>query len=335
MKSRITKFAVAAVIIVAVLIGINYFDGSIDGASVTFADVIQPLLTAETGSFKMTIDVVDSGLDWINCGDETVQTIEVVFAGPGRTRWDIPTGEVLIANMWEGKVMILQPAKMQAAVMQVGPPGVIPTHNRFNKVLELRQLIQYVLDAEDTNEDSVQFLGEREIDGVTCVGFYMTVPVHHGDITVWADVKSRLPIRIEQTMGKQTALVSNIAYDIELDESLFSVEPPKGYSVPTPEAEIEAEDEQPQFVVTGVVTDAETGQPIKGAKVSDDGYGPEPYRGAVTNTEGRYSYTTWPEEHAIVAEAPGYKPQRKGIMDGLFHTANEDAQVIDFALEPE
>ena len=326
MKSRTTRLAAAAVIILVILIGIYYFGGPIDGASVAFADVVRPLLAAETGSFKMTIDVVDSGLDWINYGDEPVQTIEVVFSEPGRTRWNIPTGEVLVANMQEGKLMILIPAKKQAAVMQVGPPGVIPVHNRFNKLLALRPLIEYALETED---DSVEFLGEREIEGVTVIGYSMSGPEHHGDITIWADAETRLPIRIEQSMGTQTAVISEIAYNVELGESLFSVEPPEGYSAPASEG-----DEEPEFVVTGTVTDAATGEPIGRARVSDDGYGPEPYRGAISDSEGKYSYRTWPEEHTIKAEAPGYKPQRKGIA-GLFHVENEDEKVMDFALEPE
>jgi hypothetical protein len=41
MKSRTTKFATAAMIIIAVLIGIKYFGGPIDGASAAWADVIE------------------------------------------------------------------------------------------------------------------------------------------------------------------------------------------------------------------------------------------------------------------------------------------------------
>jgi outer membrane lipoprotein-sorting protein len=326
MKSRITKLAVAAVIIIAVLIGINQFGGSIDMVAPAFADIVQPLLTVETGSFKMTINVINSGLDWINYGDEPVQTIEVLFSGPSRTRWNIPTGEVIVANMQEGKVMILMPAKKEAAVMQVGPPGVIPVHNRFNKLLALRPLIEYALETED---ESVEFLGEREIEGVTVIGYYMPGPEHHGDITIWADSEIKLPIRIEQSMGPETAIISDIAYNVELGESLFSVEPPDGYSAPASEG-----DEEPEFVVTGTVTDAATGEPIAGAKISDDGYGPEPYRGAITDSQGRYRYLTWPEEHRIKAVAPGYKPQSKGIT-GLFHVESADEKAIDFALEPE
>lgn len=330
MKRPISKLAAAAVIIIVALITIHQLGGSVE--SVAFADVVRPLLTAETGKFKMTIDVVSAGLDWIDCKDEPFQTIEVMFAGPGRTRWNVPTGEVLVANMLEGKVMILIPAKREAVVMQVGPPGMIPPHNRFNKLLELRGLIQYALENED---DSVEFLGEREIEGITAIGYYITGPHHHGNITVWADTESKLPIRIEQSMDmpnrKESAIISDIVYDIELDDSLFSIELPKGYSAARPE-----EDKEPGFVVTGTVTDKTTGQPIAGAKVSDDGYGPKPYKGAITDSRGRYSYHTWPEEHRIKAEAPGYKPQRKGLRTGLFHTENvEEKEIIDFALERE
>jgi outer membrane lipoprotein-sorting protein len=318
MKSKITKLAAAAAIIIVVLILMHQLGGSVE--SVAFADVVQPLLTIETGSFKMTINVINSGLDWINCGDEPVQTIEVLFSGPSRTRWNIPTGEVLVANMQEGKVMILLPAKKEAAVMQVGPPGVIQRHNRFNKVLELRRLIQYALETED---ESVEFLGEQEIDGVTAIGYRIT---GHGDITIWANAKTKLPIQIEQSIGAETAVVNDITYSIELDESLFSVEPPKGYSAVVP-----GEDKQPSFVVRGTVTDAVTGEPIAGAKVSDDQYA-DGRQGAITDSEGKYRYLTWPEEHSIKVEAQGYKPQRK-VITGLFHAETENEEVIDFALE--
>lgn len=43
-------------------------------------------------------------------------------------------------------------------------------------------------------------------------------------------------------------------------------------------------------------------------------------------------YATWAEEHSIVAKAPGYKPQRKGLT-GLFHTESGKKAIMDFALE--
>jgi hypothetical protein len=89
----------------------------------------------------------------------------------------------------------------------------------------------------------------------------------------------------------------------------------------------------PQLVVTGVVTDAATGQPIEGARVSDDQYGSKPYRGAVTGPSGTYVYRTSAEEHNVIARAPGYRAQRQTLITDFFQTDRE--KVIDFELQPE
>ncbi len=90
---------------------------------------------------------------------------------------------------------------------------------------------------------------------------------------------------------------------------------------------------QPNLVLTGIVTDAETGQPIEGAKVSDYQYGTIPYKGAVTDSAGRYRYITWATEHNIIAEAPGYKSVQKTLITGFFETEKE--KVLNFKLKPE
>lgn len=86
---------------------------------------------------------------------------------------------------------------------------------------------------------------------------------------------------------------------------------------------------QPTMVVTGTVKDTTTGQPIAGAKVSDWKYGSGKQFG-ISDSAGRYQYLTWPEEHIIIAEAPGYKPQQQGVQTSFFHS--DTAKIIDFAL---
>lgn len=99
----------------------------------------------------------------------------------------------------------------------------------------------------------------------------------------------------------------------------------------------------PELVVSGVVTDAATGNPVAGAKVFDDGYGPQPsweviqpgHRarwGAITDSQGRYSFLTWPEHHCIGVEADGYVSQRKTLYESHFTLRNEPEEVINFAL---
>ena len=58
MKSNITKSAAAAIIIIGVLTGIYQLTGSIDGASVAWADVIKNIEQIETFSCKIKINSV-------------------------------------------------------------------------------------------------------------------------------------------------------------------------------------------------------------------------------------------------------------------------------------
>ncbi len=83
------------------------------------------------------------------------------------------------------------------------------------------------------------------------------------------------------------------------------------------------------FKVTGTVTDAETGEPIVGAKVYDDGYNNNKYH---TKTDGNGSFTlkTANEEHMVSAKAAGYQPQSKTLLTSpLANNKN-----FNFALEP-
>jgi hypothetical protein len=88
----------------------------------------------------------------------------------------------------------------------------------------------------------------------------------------------------------------------------------------------------PSLVVSGIVKDADTGKPIVGAKVSDGNYAGGKQFG-ITDSNGEYQYLTWPEEHGIVAEAPGYKSQRQLFTTKVFNKEKE--KVIDFALVKE
>jgi outer membrane lipoprotein-sorting protein len=74
-------------------------------------------------------------------------------------------------------------------------------------------------------------LGNKEIDGRDAVGFR----VHVGgmDLTIWAYPKTAYPIRIEggaEMLGDVHIVMNNFRYDVALDPSLFSLEPPAGYS---------------------------------------------------------------------------------------------------------
>ena len=91
MKSKITKFAAAAVVSIAALIGINQFGGSIDGNSVAWASVAEQFRSVPF--FKATIYIKEDALDrpvqievWRNRQGlaRLRYGSQVVFAGDGK-----------------------------------------------------------------------------------------------------------------------------------------------------------------------------------------------------------------------------------------------------------
>jgi beta-lactamase regulating signal transducer with metallopeptidase domain/HEAT repeat protein len=90
---------------------------------------------------------------------------------------------------------------------------------------------------------------------------------------------------------------------------------------------------RPEFVIKGTVTDAETGQPIAGAKVGDVERYAEGKQWTTTDANGNYNYKTWYEEHDVKCESSGYKTQNKVLLTKLL--GSEKERVEDFQLQPE
>ena len=95
-------------------------------------------------------------------------------------------------------------------------------------------------------------LGEKDIDGRRAVGYHLKLETYDTRQDIWADVETLLPVRIEITAtlpdeARKTShegsnektsekkvlksTWSDIQYNLNLDESLFSLDPPAGYKV--------------------------------------------------------------------------------------------------------
>ncbi len=92
----------------------------------------------------------------------------------------------------------------------------------------------------------------------------------------------------------------------------------------------------PDVTVSGVVTDAITGQPIAGARVDDNRAGADTDKTPAqtwTDAGGHYELKTWSEEHTIAASAPGYEPRLSALRTKIFNSRRNIN--MDFRLEPE
>jgi len=214
MKSKITKLAAAAAIIVAVFVGVHQFGRSVE--SVAFADVVQPFLTARTATFK--IRLTGQGVP--------SQEFDGMFMEPCRMRHTQPGGGTVIVDLEKGKFVTLLPQLKQAIVLEL--TNVPEDPGSLNFFQEIRNRI---LKAQPLEDESVKFLGEQKIDGQSAIGYHVQKPGL--DATVWANAETKMPVQIEVSDDPMIITMSNIAFDVKLDEGLFSLDIPEGYSVKT------------------------------------------------------------------------------------------------------
>jgi len=213
MKNPVTKIAAAAVIIVSVAAGM-YFLG-VPTESVAWADVVRPILTARTVVFNVIPIEGENGpiTRVMNMGTQRVRG-EVLSA-------DGKTVQVIILDYDTFRMLQLIPSKKKAVVIDLKDLPEEPE----NILEELRNMVTEI---QNDPEISVEQLGEEEIDGQLATGFRARNP--DGEFTVWADPETALPIRIEQQWRQMQFVYTDFQFDIEMDESLFSMEIPEGYS---------------------------------------------------------------------------------------------------------
>ncbi len=213
MRSRITKLAAAAVIIIAVMVGINYLGGSSDGASVAWADVLENIEAAQTVTYIFEIEKGD-----------VKEVFKTRIKEPYLCRSDVIESpykyKVAIRNARTNKRMILFPhTKMAVINNDEGSPGD-----------EIRAYERLKRDFRDGTEKN---LGRVKLNGRETICF--EISKENQKITVWADPDTALPIQIEEISeengDRRKVLRSDIKFDIEFDEQLFSLTPPAGYSL--------------------------------------------------------------------------------------------------------
>lgn len=232
MKSRITKLAAAAVIIIAVLIGVNHFGGSIGGSSVAFGEVLEYI---QTFSYTFDLTLLETATE--NQGS-TAFTMQAMVLELGRLRIDCsaPVGKISsITDFNAGKTLLL---------FHENKAGVIKEESVLNKstgatgILALStRPIENLWNLRDGAEEQ---LGEKEIDGQVVTGFrvFREDQYFQYEITIWADAVRGIPVLVEVVSEPLDAsypsmkwTMNNFDLDVELDEELFSLELPAGYTL--------------------------------------------------------------------------------------------------------
>ena len=213
MNSKTRRFATAAVIVIAVIIGLYYLAGPVSVTTSAYAEVAQRLQNARTLLYTVTSTTPVQGMPNM--------VMEVAFKEPGYMRMTMPGGYVSVMDCIQGKGLSIIPPKKQFIEMQISNLPNDGGRRQFDAIEKLRSL----------PDRADEVLGERQIDGRTVQGFRVTEEGMTN--TVWIDPKTRELVEVEMAFDNAPGMngrMTDFRFDAELSDDLFSIAPPDGYT---------------------------------------------------------------------------------------------------------
>jgi hypothetical protein len=221
MKSNIAKIAAAIVIIATVLIVIHYSGGSLDGSGVVWADVLKNIKTANTVAFTLESESQNQ------IGTEFWEQGEVKIEGPYRLFNGISGHHFANGKSSESEIISIMDISQQNQFILIYPKTkwAYTGNNGGNDAL-----LTYDEITKDFRNGTEEYIGRVKINGQDSVCF--KVSEDDNEITIWADPDTDLPIRIERLAidGNDKTILSNITFNIELNDELFDMTIPAGYA---------------------------------------------------------------------------------------------------------
>ena len=201
--------AAAAVLVIGAIAGVLILVTAGSGGA-AWADVQARIRNARTVRFKLTLHSEGAPDMVMTC----------MFLGPGRLRQEMLTPQkvVSIMDVTRGEILLLEPDIKRACPAKISglPAAQIPQ----DRLSHIRRLI----------ENAETELGRKQIAGRDAKGYR----VGKGDeqLTIWADAKTGVPIRMEWKIlaGSTQNILTDFQFDRPMDEKLFSLDVPAGYT---------------------------------------------------------------------------------------------------------
>lgn len=226
MDKRVVKFAIAAVIVAAVVLGLFEFLGPGSSSGVAWAEVAQKVQASRGVSFRSTETIVPDKYN--QQSDFSMQ-----YCTSTQSRLDSYKGGQITQTIWgdcSTKTTVLVD-HFHKSYVKMSPE--MPDALRMDP----NSMVQRFLSCKHTE------LGQQVIDGVLCEGIETTDPAFHGGknppeslmARVWVSVETGYPVRIEGDYGRDngqrrfTFVQDQFQWDAAPNESLFEPNIPAGY----------------------------------------------------------------------------------------------------------
>ena len=252
MKSRITKLAVAAVIIVAVILGLTITDGP-DIASVAWSEVIEKVEQIPALTFDMTTEISYPGNKAIS-----IQSENYVAGDYGTKSSLYMNGEVFVVKYRlpnKNLAYIIRPKDKTYMRIDLSDEQAAKGQDPDDP----RTWLKIILSGDYTK------LGRDNINAAAVEGIECNRPEMTGDengiMRLWVDVETNLPVRIEvEKLGMEAGqmrphkfVMENFQWNVELDESVLEPNIPNDYKL----REVQKNSQQVEQKPSRLLTDTE------------------------------------------------------------------------------
>ena len=229
---------IAAVVLAVVAVGTLLMPPR---AAAGWEALVKQVVEAKTARFEVSLK--PEGL--------AAQKAKGLFLAPNQYRQEFADGVVGILDFEHGKMVSFIPKTKQAMIFELKSGKDRPVGQGQNYFGDLREILAK---ARANKDNHVKELGEKTLDGRRVFGFRMEAM---GQTTIlWGDAQTGRLSRIECVMPgppKTEVIFSDFEFDVPLDASLFSSEPPAGFTVMTASVDVSPASEQDFIVALGEI----------------------------------------------------------------------------------
>lgn len=250
MKSRITKLAVAAVIMIGVIIGANYFGVRIDGNSVAWANIAERVQKSKAFIYHMYMTSITEGA--MTVGDQTIDMPDMEM------NWNCIFSQEYGMKM-EMRTTVNEKTIVQLAYMILAENRmvvVMPDQKKYMRIEFGDDLVKNMQEQQEKNDPRNMFkqvmdcdhieLGRKVIDGIEVEGLETTDPKYGGGMfeeivaRIWVEVETGWPVLMEMDVVMESpvgegfiemhTVMDGFQWDVQVDPDEFVPEIPEDYT---------------------------------------------------------------------------------------------------------
>jgi len=233
-RSPVTRAAVAAAVVVAGVVGVSLWKQT--GAGLALADVLARMEQVQVYRFQMSMTLQMEGAENKPVAEATTLVSQTLGERSTFHICDPFTGQVLSQDTFvllpQRTMTMLMPDEKTYAIVELDDAAL----EAWQAQNDPKRIVEQVLKCEHTS------LGQSVVDGIEVEGFQTTDasllgggPLAGAEIKIWADVRTKLPVRFEidkdaPGMGHVRAAAHDFEWDVPMNAAEFTPVIPDDYT---------------------------------------------------------------------------------------------------------